>query len=224
MTSNKQEPPQTLRIEPRWSVALAIVVVMGLLTALPDHIRLLPLWFPYILAMTILTSMATVRLARDKRLWLRIEKVVMLIFCLTMIICTSISLAYLLEEMVTGSKAIDGLYLLTSSIGLGVTNVLAFSLLYWRIDRGGPEARLNGSHRHSDFLFTQSSLSEKTAIDWYPTFVDYLFIAFTTATAFSPTDTPPLTARAKLLMMLESMIALVTIAAVASRAINILGS
>jgi len=148
----------------------------------------------------------------------------MFVFCLTSVVCTVISLGYLLKEMVTGSKAIDGLYLLTSSIALGIMNVLTFSLVYWRLDRGGPEARLNGSHHRSDFLFPQSSLPEEAVIGWYPTFADYLFVAFTTATAFSPTDTPPLTVRAKLLMMLESMIALITIAAVASRAINILGS
>ena len=97
-------------------------------------------------------------------------------------------------------------------------------MTYWRLDRGGPEPRANGRSTKPDWLFPQEGLPEYVPADWHPTFIDYLFLEFDTATAFSPTDDLPLTSRAKLLMMLESTISLVTIIAVVARAINILGS
>jgi hypothetical protein len=132
-------------------------------------------------------------------------------------------LGSLIQEMVFQSKAIDGLTLLGSSVGTWITNVLIFALLYWQIDLGGPEARINNAGRRPDWLFSQTGVPDVLP-DWRPTFIDYLFLAYTTATAFSPTDTLPLTARAKVLLMLESAIAMTTVIVVASRAINILGS
>lgn len=125
--------------------------------------------------------------------------------------------------MVFQSKEIDGLTLLTSSATTWITNVLIFSLLYWQIDLGGPEARMNNVGRRPDWLFPQRGVPDVLP-DWRPTFIDYLFLSFTTATAFSPTDTLPQTARAKLLLMLESTISMTMVLVVASRAINILGS
>jgi len=117
------------------------------------------------------------------------------------------------------------LQLLSSSMGVWITNVLMFALLYWQIDRGGPEARLKYANTIPDWLFPQESAPGKDVPGgWHATFIDYLFLAYSTATAFSTTDTVPLTARAKLLMMLESSLSLMTIVVVASRAINILGS
>jgi uncharacterized membrane protein len=98
-------------------------------------------------------------------------------------------------------------------------------LLYWQIDRGGPEGRIDGAHDWPDWLFPQvGAPAGDVPGDWRPTFVDYLYLSYSTATAFSTTEVAPLTARAKLLMMLQSMISLTTIVLVASRAINILGS
>jgi hypothetical protein len=109
-------------------------------------------------------------------------------------------------------------------IAVWVVNVLVFSLLYWQIDRGGPEARINSWGARPDWLFPQGGAeAEIVPAGWNPAYVDYLFLAYSTSTAFSATDTLPLTSRAKLLMMLESSISLVTILVVAARAINILG-
>jgi uncharacterized membrane protein len=106
-----------------------------------------------------------------------------------------------------------------------VNNVMTFALLYWQLDRGGPEARVRHARVPKDWLFPQESApAGDVPAAWHPAFVDYLYLAYSTATAFSTTDVMPLTARAKLLMMLESTIALVTIVVVASRAINIFGS
>jgi uncharacterized membrane protein len=104
-----------------------------------------------------------------------------------------------------------------------VTNVLVFSLLYWQIDRGGPEARMAHARSKPDWLFPQEGApAEDVPPGWRPAFVDYLYLGYSTGTAFSTTDAMPLTSRAKLLMMLESTISLLTVVVVASRAINIL--
>ncbi len=218
------KPVPERAIESRWPVALTIFLALGLTSVLPDRLRLLPIWFLYLEIITIFAAMFAVGWTRGKKRWLRVERVVMLFFCLVMGTATLIGLGELIREIVTGSKAIDGLYLLTSSISLWISNVLIFSLLYWQIDVGGPEARLHNSKQTPDWIFTQASLPEDIMPNWKPTFIDYLFLSFTTATAFSPTDTLPLTQRAKLLMMTESSISLVNIAAIAARAINILGS
>jgi hypothetical protein len=101
--------------------------------------------------------------------------------------------------------------------------VFIFSLLYWQVDREGPEARTSHANRRPDWRFPRETADEDVR-DWRPTFVDYLFLGYSTATAFSATDVVPLTSRAKMLMMLESTISLVMIVAIMSRAINILGS
>lgn len=97
-------------------------------------------------------------------------------------------------------------------------------IAYWRTDRGGPEARANRASSRADWLFPQQTAPGDAPLDWRPTFIDYLFLSYCTATAFSPAEAQPLTAWAILLLMLESIISLITIVAIASRAINILGS
>lgn len=217
-------PPAGRPIESRWPVALTILVVLILLTVLPERVRLGPIWLPYIPGITVLGAMAMVPLTGGKARWLRIEGLIMLLFCLVIGIATVVSLAYLIGEMIHPSSHLNGLELLTSSIAVWIANVLVFSLLYWQIDRGGPEARVDHRQTIPDWQFPQTDLPDPIRLDWQPTFVDYLFLGYTTATAFSPTDALPLTARAKLWMMLESMISLATILVVVSRAINILGS
>ena len=211
-------------IEPRWPVALTILVVLVLLTVLPDRVRLVPAWVPFLLSTIIFAAMAFVALTGGSERSLRIERLVLLLFYLIVSAGTIASLAYLTYEMINHSTELGGLELLTSSIAVWVDNVLMFSLLYWQVDRGGPEGRLKQATRRRDWAFPQDDIAEAQFAHWYPTFVDYLFLAYTTATAFSPTDALPLTARAKLLMMVESSISLATILVVVSRAINILGS
>ena len=101
-------------------------------------------------------------------------------------------------------------------------NVIAFALWFWNIDRGGPALRGLGRHQSQDFLFPQYALPTPNDGEWSPGFVDYVFLSFTNATAFSPTDTLPLSQRAKLLMMAQAAISLLVVALVAARAVNIL--
>ena len=213
-----------IAIEPRWPVALAILAVLILLAALPGRVRLLPSWVPYAIAIGLLLPMAAVRLTGGKPRWLRIERMTTLLFVLLAEGITLTTLAYLIRGMLDRPGDVSGLQLLATSIAAWVTNVLAFSLAYWRIDRGGPEARANDAGARPDWLFPQTGAPEEAPPGWRPTYVDYLFLGFSTATAFSPTDALPLTSRAKMLMMLESAVSLTTLVVVAARAINMLGS
>jgi hypothetical protein len=112
--------------------------------------------------------------------------------------------------------------LLVDALNIWVTNVIIFTLWFWSTDRGGPPTCGLVDRAHSDFLFPQMTLPDQGLRHWIPGFVDYLFLALTNATAFSPTDTLPMTHRAKLLMMAEATISLLTVALVAARAVNIL--
>jgi hypothetical protein len=118
--------------------------------------------------------------------------------------------------------------LLLSAASLWFTNILVFALWYWRLDAGGPHGR-DSRLRHAEgaFLFPQMTMLPEAKIaagqqTWSPNFLDYLFLAFNTSTAFSPTDTPALTRWAKVLMMIQSMISLTVLALLAARAVNIL--
>lgn len=211
-------------IEPRWPVALTILTVLVLVTLLHDRVKLFPDWFHYSAGAIVLASMLAVSLTGAQAKWRRLERVIVLLFVMVLEVGIVVGLARLISEMVSQAQTIDGLRLLTSSIAIWINNILMFALLYWQIDRNGPEARINNGNIKPDWLFPQVEAAEAATNNWRPIFVDYLFLAFTTATAFSPTDALPLTPRAKLLMMLESSISLTTIVVVASRAINILGS
>jgi uncharacterized membrane protein len=218
------EPAHPLRIETRWPVAFAALAVALLLTILPDRIRVLSVWAPIVFWIALVVPMAAVMLTRAQERWLRIERSITLVFVVVVGSGIIADLALLIAEMVQRSGEVSGIQLLTSSVAIWILNVLTFSLLYWQIDRGGPEARANNAGPRPDWLFPQEGAPRDVPPGWRPTFVDYLFLGYSTATAFSTTDVMPLTSRAKMLMMLESTISLTTIVAVMSRAINILGS
>jgi hypothetical protein len=219
-----EEPRPQLQIETRWPVVFAVLAVAFLLRVLPDRIRVLPLWAPAVLGVVLIMPMVAVMLSRAKVRWLPVERTITLVFIVAAGTGMIADLAVLIAEMVRRSGEVTGLELLTSSVAMWVLNVLTFSILYWLIDRGGPEARANNASPRPDWLFPQEGAPQDVKPGWRPTFVDYLFLGYSTATAFSTTDVMPLTARAKMLMMLESTISLATIVAVMSRAINILGS
>jgi len=133
------------------------------------------------------------------------------------------ALARLVEAILAGNAG-TGRTLLLDALNIWATNVIIFALWYWALDRGSPATKGTRPDANNDFLFTQQQPAGETCLHpgWTPGFIDYLFLAFTNATAFSPADTFPLTVRAKLLMMAEAGISFATIALVASRAIGIL--
>jgi hypothetical protein len=134
------------------------------------------------------------------------------------------ALVSLIDRLVNGHGG-SGRELLGAAAGVWVTNVVVFGLAYWEMDRGGPLGRAGArpAPAHPDLWFPQDGDAKDAApAGWSPVFVDYLFVSLTGATAFSPTDTMPLTPRAKLLLGLQSLVSLLTVGLVAARAVNIL--
>ena len=219
------EPARRPRREPRWPAMLAIFIVIVVLELMTGRIRLFPSWAGWTLGLAVFIPVFLVALASDQARWLPFERAVTYGFCVLTTAGTIANLANLVSLMLRGGQTIAGQQLLASSIGVWLVNVLSFSLLYWQVDRGGPGLRGSDDQPRPDWLFPQEGAPpEDVPPGWRPTYVDYLFLAFWTATAFSPTDALPLTSRSKLLMMAESSISLSTIIVVASRAINILGA
>jgi hypothetical protein len=134
-------------------------------------------------------------------------------------VVNAIALGYLVETLLSGG-ALGGGTLIRAAFGIWGTNVIVFGLWYWELDRGGPVARNASPERDPDFLFAQ--MTTDGFASWRPLFLDYLFVAFTAGTAFSPTDTLPLTRTAKVMMMLESGSCLLVVVLVAARGVNIL--
>jgi uncharacterized membrane protein len=173
----------------------------------------------------VLVPIAAVWLTANSARWGRVERAGVLLFFLVKGVANVATLAYLVDVMVRRSTELGGLQLLASSTAVWVNNMLVFALLYWQVDRGGPEGRVRYTGTRPDWLFPQEGApTGAVPSGWQPVFVDYLYLGYSTATALSTTDAMPLTARAKLLMMGESMISLATVVVVVSRAINILGS
>ncbi len=139
-----KEPAKRVCIEPRWPIALAMLVVLFLLVVLPGRFRLFPAWSLYLAGVVVLAPMAAVGLSAAKTRWLSIERILTLLFVAVVAAGTLTALAYLIVAMIRGSTEMHGLVLLTSSVAVWVSNVLMFSLLYWQIDRGGPCARASG--------------------------------------------------------------------------------
>jgi hypothetical protein len=216
------EPARTGLDEPRWPPALAILFVFALLAVLPHHVQLSPAWVRYIVVLAVLVPMLVVKLSKANAFWLLVERRLIMLFAAAYIVNTTAELADMIGIITLHPPETRQISLLSSSLAIWVTNVLTFSLVYWQIDRGGPYGRACGMCAKPDWLFPQASSPDAAASDWRPMFLDYLFLGYNTATAFSPTDAAPLTRRAKMLMMLESTISLLTLVVVAARAVNVL--
>jgi len=205
--------------ESRWPASLAVIVALVLYVTLPERFTAGPTWLLPILEAAILIplTIAVPRRAADEAAWHRMVSIVLIAVVNA---ANVISLVLLVRTLLRGGSE-GGAQLLFAAMQIWLTNVLVFALWYWELDRGGPSARLRLGDRAPDFLFPQMA-TPNVAPNWMPHFVDYLYVAFTNATAFSPTDTMPLTAQAKLLMLVQSLASLLTVALVAARAVNIL--
>jgi hypothetical protein len=217
-TSTRQRP----RSEPRWPALIAALAAASLSLALPPGLTLGPPWiFPLITGALVVSTMIMHRLGRhslDRAFGFSVTSVV------------TIELVASVIRLVTAlpSRREAPTSLLLSAASIWTANVLVFALWYWRLDAGGPHGR-DGRRHHvaGAFLFPQMTMlpDAKEAADqltWSPNFLDYLFLAFNTSTAFSPTDTPVLARWGKMLMMLQSLISLTVLAILAARAVNIL--
>jgi uncharacterized membrane protein len=132
------------------------------------------------------------------------------------------SAARLIDRLISGTATKDPSTLLTTGAAIWLTNIVVFALWYWEFDRGGPVARAQAASTYPDFLFPQMTSPELAPPHWEAAFLDYLYVSFTNATAFSPTDVLPLSRWAKLAMMTQSAVSVATVALVIARAVNIL--
>jgi uncharacterized membrane protein len=207
--------------EPRWPASLAVLLAAALNFALPARYAMGPGWLEGALVIVILIplTLAAPRRVPDERRWQQLLAVALIA---VVNLFNVSSLVLLIRQLVTDSKSITGSHLLVAALVIWVTNVIVFGLWYWEMDRGGPDERLKQSHAAPDFLFPQMITPGCSEGDWSPGFLDYVYVAFTNSTAFSPTDTYPLTPWAKALMTLQAVVSLIAIAIVASRAVNIL--
>jgi hypothetical protein len=217
-------PAKTIHDESRWPPALTILFVLFLMATLPGHVTALPVWISYLAVGAVLLPMAAVGLTGGSALWLGIERTVIILLATAYVANTIAELADMIGAITLHPSGNNAFSLLSSSVAIWVANVLTFSLLYWQIDRGGPQARASHLSVKPDWVFPQPATPEDLPPDWRPLFLDYLYLGYNTATAFSPTDALPLTRRAKMLMMIESTISLLTMVIILSRAINIIPS
>ena len=207
--------------EHRWPASLAIVVAMSLYLALPNRYTIGPAWLMPLLELAILVPLSIStprRVAHEGRL----QQILAVVMIAIVNVANLASLVLLVRTLIYHGGQVTGTELIFSSLGIWLTNVIVFSLWYWEIDRGGPDQRAHEIHSGPDFLFPQMSVPGCSKLDWTPSYIDYLYLAFTNATAFSPTDVMPLTPTAKILMLAQSAISLITITLVAARAVNIL--
>ena len=209
------------REEPRVQVTIAIVVAIGLMLALPTRVANHPRWVLPTLAALLLIGVFVAKSARLERRT-RVLRIVSLSLIGVMSLANAASAGRLIVDLVRGEGIRDPAELLLTGAAIWFTNVIVFGLWYWEFDRGGPVERAAGSSPYPDFLFPQMTSPELAPPDWEPGFVDYLYVSFTNATAFSPTDVMPMTRWAKLTMLTQSAISVVTVVLVIARAVNIL--
>ncbi len=222
LSMTPDEPDEAaLPPEPRWPAIVACLAVGGLYLSLPPTIAVGPRWLPLlIISLFIIPSVITHRTGNHAA-----NRVLGHVL-------SGVLTVYMLWSLVLLIKALPAhkeppVLLMRSAAALWATNVLVFASWYWRLDAGGPYGRdQRAGHTTGAFLFPQMTLPPKKVPSdqrpWSPLFVDYLFLAFNTSTAFSPTDTPILSRWAKVLVMIQSVISLAVVALLAARAVNIL--
>jgi hypothetical protein len=209
--------------EPRWPAGIAVVAIGGLYAALPAALRVVrPRWL--VLAIIVVLMVPTIISHRTGNHFLN----QILGYILNGVVTVAMMMALVRLLAAVTAHTIEPKSLLSSAAALWWSNILVFASWYWRLDAGGPHERARTpGHTDGAFLFPQMTMDPAAKIaagehEWEPNFVDYLFLAFNTSTAFSPTDVPVLSRWGKILMMIQALISLLVIALLAGRAVNIL--
>lgn len=207
-------------IDPLWHVQIVLAITIIIQLLIPSNLTPFPkLLLPFLIlvcmaGMQILTPRTAVFTSRARRF--------VVIGLIVFVAIANVSSLQLLINAMLHATQVEAPSLLLSAAGIYLTNIIVFGLLYWEMDNGGPGARRSAKVENRDFLFPQQNLGYKISPIWYPTFFDYLYVSITNATAFSPTDSMPLSRRSKFVMSAQALISLLSIVLVAARAINIL--
>ncbi len=209
------------RGERRWPINLSIIAAIVLQLLLPPRFTELP---PYLIpalegALLIGLNIGDpVRVERGGTL-MRTTSIALVVLITAANATSAVLLVRAILDVRTGSAALP---LFATGASVWLTNVIAFGLWYWEFDRGGPVRRISGVMRYPDLLFPQMVSPSLAPPDWEPHFIDYLYLGFTNATAFSPTDVMPLARWAKVTMAVQSAVSLAVGALVIARAVNVL--
>jgi hypothetical protein len=213
--------PPPARRESRLPPLLTVLIAIVLQLLLPARLTIGPRWALTGLEVLMLVALVVVspqsQVPIDHLPSRRISLAIAALVSFANAVSLGLLIHYLLHHDVS-----NGGQLIVSGAIIWLTNVLIFSLWYWESDRGGPSVRSAGHDGPPDFLFPQMS-DDRWYPAWRPMFVDYLYVSLTNSTAFSPTDTMPLSVSAKSIMGLQSVVSLVTVGLVVARAVNILG-
>jgi uncharacterized membrane protein len=210
-------PPES---EPFWPAQLTVLIAIAVQLLLPESLTAGPAWLVPSLEGALLIGMfiVTPNVVEDEHPRRRRIALSLTAFVTAANIFSLGALThFLLHHTVS-----DGRSLIVSGVLIWLTNLLIFALWYWEIDRGGPGRRASGRDGPPDFLFPQMSDDRIEPRDWRPKFFDYFYVSLTNNTAFSPTDTMPLTPMTKAVMGVQSVVSLLTIGLIVSRAVNIL--
>lgn len=212
---------RNIEIEPVWHVQIVMLAAIGLQLLVPESYTL---GFRYVLVaieglLLIALSFTTPNRPSFKSTARRLN-VILLIGLAGLANCYA--LAEVARRLLETGRLDNGKELILAAVNIYLTNIIIFGLLYWEMDGGGPGDRLRTLQHDRDFMFPQDQNPDFKPPAWRPTFVDYVYVSATNGMAFSPTDTMPLSRRAKLLMLVQATISLVTVALVAARAVNIL--
>ncbi len=212
--------PPPPRREPFWHAQLAVLAAIALQLLLPERVTAGPTWLLPVLEGVLLAWLVigTPNYVEEEN---PLRRRIAIGLTAVVSVANVLSLYLLIHELLH-PKLSNGRQLIFAGVLIWLTNVAIFALWYWQIDRGGPGRRAAGLDGPPDFLFPQMTDDRIEPLHWRPVFVDYLYVSFTNATAFSPTDTMPLTATVKMIMGVQALVSLVTLGLVVSRAVNIL--
>ena len=205
-------------VDPLWHVQLVLVGVIALQLALPTSVTLLPkfvlpgLELLCMLGLQVVTPKTAVFESGARR--------AIVLSLMALIVAANVSSLELVIQALFSATKTDAPHLLLAATDMYITNIVIFALFYWEMDNGGPGARRDNKTEERDFLFPQQTMARKRT--WYPAFFDYLYVSLTNGTAFSPTDTLPLSRRAKFLMGVQSVVSLLIAIVLVARAINTL--
>lgn len=211
-------------VEPRWLAIICLIGLLGVLAALPARVRMYPQGVPLAAVVVGIIPMVAVHLTGGAERWLRLERLITVLLFTLAEAANLAGLVFLVGAMINRPAEVTGVQLLVSSMAVWVTNVLAFALIYWQLDRGGPGARVARAPATRHWVFQEEGVARDEASDWQPEFVQYFYLAFTAAASFGSGYALPLTGRAKALAISEGTISLLATVVVAARAVNILNN
>jgi hypothetical protein len=213
--------PDEVQGEHRWPTTVAVIVAVVLTGSLPSSVRPESRWFLGVVGLVLVMLVAADpgRIDRTTLLVRVLSRVLLALLAVS----AGVTTAMLIHQLVVGDDLTNSASrLLLTGGAVWVSNNIIFGLLYWEIDGGGSAARARHAHEHPDFAFPQQMNPALAPPNWRPMFIDYLYLGFTNALAFSPTDAMPLAPWAKITMGVQSLISFSILGLVIARAVNIL--